>query len=366
MGGRINAATNHMRGAGRGNALCELDLSGSQYEPLDVPRWDTLVERHDANKDGMLAVTEMPREEGVHLRPELPKERPGAFVSWPEAMAMVDGNKNGVVNKGEWDAFLAFLRSNEDNVMAIRPGGMADRSNTHVAWKASRGISEMPSPLLYRGRLYFCTERGHGDELHPDSGKVVLYRQRLGTLGRYVASPVAADGRIYAASETGQGDAMPPTPALAAGKRAFYAQMDLGVAQAYELASGVIAASFAHQEGRGRHGRLHRQARPTGPVTAATVAPRPPPRPAHRASWTPGVAGAGDLDDLAGRRDQRDSGAQFVDGPERVSCDVREHRRHLDERQMLGASLPRQKRCPVQRSPNETSSRLLAPGTDVG
>ena len=34
------------------------------------------------------------------------------------------------------------------------------------------------------------------------------------------------------------------------GKRAFYAQMDLGVAQAYELASGVIASSFAHQEGR--------------------------------------------------------------------------------------------------------------------
>jgi outer membrane protein assembly factor BamB len=37
----------------------------------------------------------------------------------------------------------------------------------------------------------------------PDSGKVVLDRQRLGTLGQYVASPVAADGRIYAASETG-------------------------------------------------------------------------------------------------------------------------------------------------------------------
>jgi enoyl-CoA hydratase/carnithine racemase len=41
-----------------------------------------------------------------------------------------------------------------------------------------------------------------------------------------------------------------PPVQLAAGKRAFYAQMDLGVAQAYELASGVIAASFAHQEGR--------------------------------------------------------------------------------------------------------------------
>jgi len=41
-----------------------------------------------------------------------------------------------------------------------------------------------------------------------------------------------------------------PPATVAAGKRAFYRQMDLGVAQAYDLASQVIAASFAHQEGR--------------------------------------------------------------------------------------------------------------------
>jgi enoyl-CoA hydratase/carnithine racemase len=41
-----------------------------------------------------------------------------------------------------------------------------------------------------------------------------------------------------------------PPATVAAGKRAFYQQMDLGVQQAYELASGVISASFAHQEGR--------------------------------------------------------------------------------------------------------------------
>ena len=41
-----------------------------------------------------------------------------------------------------------------------------------------------------------------------------------------------------------------PPSTVAAGKRAFYQQMDLGVAQAYELASGVISASFAHPEGR--------------------------------------------------------------------------------------------------------------------
>jgi enoyl-CoA hydratase/carnithine racemase len=41
-----------------------------------------------------------------------------------------------------------------------------------------------------------------------------------------------------------------PPMQLAAGKRAFYQQMDLGAAKAYELASGVISASFAHEEGR--------------------------------------------------------------------------------------------------------------------
>ena len=41
-----------------------------------------------------------------------------------------------------------------------------------------------------------------------------------------------------------------PPVQLAAGKRAFYQQMDLGAAQAYALASRVISASFAHEEGR--------------------------------------------------------------------------------------------------------------------
>ena len=41
-----------------------------------------------------------------------------------------------------------------------------------------------------------------------------------------------------------------PPVQLAAGKRAFYQQMDLRAAEAYELASGVISASFAHEEGR--------------------------------------------------------------------------------------------------------------------
>ena len=41
-----------------------------------------------------------------------------------------------------------------------------------------------------------------------------------------------------------------PPATLAAGKRAFYQQMDMQIGRAYELASEVISSSFAHEEGR--------------------------------------------------------------------------------------------------------------------
>ena len=41
-----------------------------------------------------------------------------------------------------------------------------------------------------------------------------------------------------------------PPATVAAGKRAFYQQMDMGLEKAYELAGQVIASSFAHEEGR--------------------------------------------------------------------------------------------------------------------
>ena len=53
-----------------------------------------------------------------------------------------------------------------------------------------------------------------------------------------------------AVSEFADRIAAKPPGTIAAGKRAFYQQLDLGVAQAYELAGGVIAASFSDPEGR--------------------------------------------------------------------------------------------------------------------
>jgi enoyl-CoA hydratase/carnithine racemase len=55
------------------------------------------------------------------------------------------------------------------------------------------------------------------------------------------------DAEVHKLAET---LAAKPPATVAAGKRAFYQQMDLGLEKAYALASGVIAASFAHDEGK--------------------------------------------------------------------------------------------------------------------
>ena len=61
---------------------------------------------------------------------------------------------------------------------------------------------------------------------------------------------VKADELEAATLELASKIAEKPPATVAAGKRAFYQQMDLGLEQAYVLASGVIASSFAHEEGR--------------------------------------------------------------------------------------------------------------------
>ena len=80
------------------------------------------------------------------------------------------------------------------------------------------------------------------------TGDLVGARQALewGLVNRVVAADqLAAETEALATKIA----AKPPVT-VATGKRAFYEQLELGAAKAYELASCAISASFAHDEGR--------------------------------------------------------------------------------------------------------------------
>jgi enoyl-CoA hydratase/carnithine racemase len=67
-----------------------------------------------------------------------------------------------------------------------------------------------------------------------------------GLVNRVVPSAALAEQTLLLAKQIAE----KPPATVAAGKRAFYQQMDLGVQKAYDLASQVISSSFAHEEGR--------------------------------------------------------------------------------------------------------------------
>ena len=85
-------------------------------------------------------------------------------------------------------------------IMAIRPGGSGDVTDTHVVWKADRGGPYIPSGVLYRGRLYVVRDLQGVACYNPGNGNTI-WTERL--RGLFTASLVAADGRVYAINERG-------------------------------------------------------------------------------------------------------------------------------------------------------------------
>jgi outer membrane protein assembly factor BamB len=179
---------------------------GDPTAPSDpVLTWTNLL-TYDANKDGQLAIEEIPPDLGWQIRKEIPKEVPGNYIKIRDLMSwFADANHDNIVTKAEWNALDAFSKNkfNADRFVAIRPGSQGDITETHVQWETTKGLSEIPSAVFYRGRVQYIRDGGMWTVIEPKSGRPLLDRERLGIGGQSVASPVAADGRIYVVNEPG-------------------------------------------------------------------------------------------------------------------------------------------------------------------
>jgi outer membrane protein assembly factor BamB len=179
------------------------------------PSWEMLLKQFDKNGDGALS----------------PEETPGD-MSWLQTF---DSDKNGKLEKAEWDQVMDGLKRGDNSLLAIKPGGKGDVTESHVAWKAARGLPYVPSPLYYEGRVYLVKDGGLMSSFDAKTGEPAYVQERLtDAAGTYYASPVAADGRIYVVSLKGKlsvvkaggdkpvimhqadfGEAIDATPALA-------------------------------------------------------------------------------------------------------------------------------------------------------
>jgi outer membrane protein assembly factor BamB len=111
-------------------------------------------------------------------------------------------NGYSVIPRPVYGCGLLFVCTGYDrpSLLAIRPDGDGDVTNTHVVWKTSKAVAHSPSLLLVGEELYMVSDNGMASCIDAKTGDV-HWQERIG--GNYSASPFFADGKIYFLSEEG-------------------------------------------------------------------------------------------------------------------------------------------------------------------
>jgi len=149
------------------------------------PSWEKFLETYDKNKHGVIVMAE--------LDPTI-----------RDYMRGLDLNGDGKIDKAEWDTLQATTAKGQNLLVAVTPGGHGDITQTHVAWKFTRGLPYVPSPLFYDGRIYLIKTGGMLSSVDAKTGQPYYTQERLEAAGDYYSSPVAGGGRIYVASLDGK------------------------------------------------------------------------------------------------------------------------------------------------------------------
>lgn len=88
----------------------------------------------------------------------------------------------------------------EPTLLAIRPNGSGDVTDSHVAWKSDDAVPLNPSPVLADDALLTLSDNGVLTCYEATTGKV-RWKKRVG--GSYSASPLLAGQKLYMLNESG-------------------------------------------------------------------------------------------------------------------------------------------------------------------
>lgn len=113
------------------------------------------------------------------------------------------GEGYSVVPRPVFGHGMIFIGTGYDRPWAygIKVDGTGDVTDTHVAWKTSRGAPNTPSMVLVGDELFFVADNGVASCVDARTGEL-HWNERLG--GDMSASPVHANGRIYFTNERGR------------------------------------------------------------------------------------------------------------------------------------------------------------------
>jgi outer membrane protein assembly factor BamB len=173
---------------------------GDPDDRMKLPSFDELLKKYDANKDGKLTLyKELPPKVILYDRGG---HDPDSSITMDDMVPFGDEKKEAFLERPQWEKTVAAMAKVESAMLAVRPGGQGDMTQTSVVWREKRALPEVPSPLYYDGRVYLVKDGGVASCFDAKTGKL-HYRDRLGATGFYYSSPVAGDGKVYTCSQKG-------------------------------------------------------------------------------------------------------------------------------------------------------------------
>ena len=89
---------------------------------------------------------------------------------------------------------------NKARLIAVRPDGRGDVTETHVAWQVTKSVPVKPSVAVVDGLIFMTSDTGALTCIEAKTGRM-LWTERIG--GRFSASPVIAGKRIYFCDDRG-------------------------------------------------------------------------------------------------------------------------------------------------------------------
>src|SRR5262245_18280669 len=157
-------------------------------EPGDRVRLEPFADylfTNDGNKNGVVESSEVSNSTAFKTR-----------------FLQCDRDRDGHINKTDYDQFEMLFDLSQNAVAAIRPGGEGDTTSSHVSWRFEKFVPFVSSPLFFEGRVFTVKDGGILTCLDAKTGEVHRSGRVMGT-GNYYASPVAGDGKIYLLSQRG-------------------------------------------------------------------------------------------------------------------------------------------------------------------
>ncbi|MDY0167037.1 MAG: PQQ-binding-like beta-propeller repeat protein [Thermoguttaceae bacterium] len=130
-----------------------------------------------------------------------------------------DGSQHWIIG-GPTEQFVASLVYNgkyffltagfpEHHILAIRPNGRGDVTDTHIVWRTTRGCSYVPSPIVEGDYFLVASDNGIVSCFEVDTG----HRHWMVRMApHYSSSAVSAEGLVYFTDDNGTTKVIRPGP----------------------------------------------------------------------------------------------------------------------------------------------------------